>query len=92
MALEYPTLSQYHFTLSQYHFTLSQYHFALSKYRSPKFRNDLQRWTRHSEDGRLMWQDRANIGFFKQRRIKTMSEQLQNCKVTINSIVGIATL
>ena len=57
-----------------------------------KFRNDLQRWTRHSEDGRLTWQDRANVGFFKQGRIKAMSEQLQNCKVTTTSIVSIATL
>jgi len=57
-----------------------------------KFRSDLQRWTRHSGDGRLAWQDRANVGFFKQGRIKTMSEQLQNCKVTIASVVGIATL
>ncbi|KAF2174723.1 hypothetical protein K469DRAFT_613557, partial [Zopfia rhizophila CBS 207.26] len=52
----------------------------------------LQRWTRHSEDGKLAWQDRANIGFFKQGEIKTMSEQLQNCKVTINSVVSIATI
>jgi hypothetical protein len=57
-----------------------------------KFRIDLQRWTRHSGDGKLTWQDRANVGFFKQGRIKTMSEQLQNCKVTINSVVSIATL
>ena len=57
-----------------------------------EFRTDLQRWTRHSGDGRLTWQDRANVGFFKQGRIKTMSEQLQNCKVAINSVVSIATL
>ena len=56
------------------------------------FRADLQRWTRHSEDGKLTWQGRANVGFFKQGRIKTMSEQLQNYKVTINSVVSIATL
>jgi hypothetical protein len=57
-----------------------------------RFRNDLQRWTKHSEDGKLTWQDRANVGFFKQKRIRTMSEQLQNCKLTINSVVSIATL
>ena len=56
------------------------------------FRTDLQRWTRHSEDGNLVWQDRVNVGFFKQGQIKAMSEQLSNCKVTINSVVGIATL
>jgi hypothetical protein len=56
------------------------------------FRADLQRWTRHSEDGKLSWQDRANVGFFKQRRIKSVSEQLQSCKITINSVVSIATL
>lgn len=56
------------------------------------FRTDLQRWTRHSEDGKLGWKDRTNVGFFKQGQIKAMSEQLQNCKLTINSIVSIATL
>jgi hypothetical protein len=56
------------------------------------FRTDLQRWTRHSDDRKLAWQDRANVGFFKQGQIKAMSEQLSNCKLTINSVVSIATL
>ncbi|KAF2463407.1 uncharacterized protein BDR25DRAFT_154604, partial [Lindgomyces ingoldianus] len=56
------------------------------------FRTNLQRWTRHSEDGKLAWQDRANVGFFKQGQMKAISEQLQNCKLTINSVVSIATL
>jgi len=56
------------------------------------FRPELQRWTRHSEDGTLAWRDRTNVGFFKQGQIKAMSEQLRNCKLTINSIVSIATL
>ena len=56
------------------------------------FRADLQHWTRHSEEGKLSWQDRANVGFFKQRQIKSTSEQLQTCKLTINSVVSIATL
>ena len=55
-------------------------------------RTDLQRWTKHSEDGKFAWQDRANVGFFKQGRIKAMSEQLQNCKLSITSVVSIATL
>lgn len=56
------------------------------------FRNNLQRWTRHSEDGKLAWQDRANVGFFKKAQITAMSEQLQNCKLTINTVVSIAAL
>jgi hypothetical protein len=56
------------------------------------FRSDLHRWTRHSGDDRLTWMDRANVGFFKQGRIKTMSEQLQNCKTTLNSVVSVAAL
>jgi hypothetical protein len=56
------------------------------------FRADLQRWTKHSEDGKLAWQDRANVGFFKKDQVKAMSEQLQNCKLSINSVVSIATL
>ncbi|KAK5451875.1 hypothetical protein LTS15_007598 [Exophiala xenobiotica] len=56
------------------------------------FRNDLQRWTRHSGDGKLAWQDRANEGFFKKDQIKAMADQLQNCKLTISTIISIATL
>ncbi|KAH7418769.1 hypothetical protein BKA64DRAFT_739149 [Cadophora sp. MPI-SDFR-AT-0126] len=56
------------------------------------FRADLQRWTRHSEDGKLTWLDRANVGFFKKDQAKTMSEQLQSCKLAINLNVGVATL
>lgn len=56
------------------------------------FRINLQRWTRHSADGELAWQDRTRVGFFKQGQIKAMSEQLQNCKLSINSVVSIATL
>jgi hypothetical protein len=56
------------------------------------FKADLQKWTRHSEDGKLAWQDRANVGFFKKDHVKAMSEQLQSCKLAINLIVGVATL
>ena len=56
------------------------------------FRSDLQHWTRHSGDGKLAWQDRAKGGFFKKDQVKAMSEQLQNCKLTISTIVSIAIL
>ncbi|ETS85701.1 hypothetical protein PFICI_03726 [Pestalotiopsis fici W106-1] len=56
------------------------------------FRADLQRWTRHSDAEKLSWRDRTTIGFFKEGQIKSMSQQLQNCKTTINSTVGIAVL
>ncbi|RYP55593.1 hypothetical protein DL771_012347 [Monosporascus sp. 5C6A] len=56
-----------------------------------RFRSGLHRWTRHSEDGRLSWRDRAAVGFFKQSQIESMSEQLQNCRITLSSAVSIAT-
>lgn len=56
------------------------------------FRADLRKWTRHSEDGKLTWLDRVNVGFFKKDQPKAMSEQLQSCKLAINLIVGVATL
>ncbi|RDW68063.1 hypothetical protein BP6252_09459 [Coleophoma cylindrospora] len=56
------------------------------------FRADLQRWTRHSEDGKLVLRDRASVGFFKQGQIKDMSEQLSNCQLAINTVLSIATL
>ncbi|KAL4885199.1 hypothetical protein BJY04DRAFT_214537 [Aspergillus karnatakaensis] len=59
-------------------------------------RDDLSRWTKRSqtskEPGKLSFQDRTMIGFFKQSRIRTMSEQLQACRVTISSVVSIAIL
>jgi Fungal N-terminal domain of STAND proteins len=56
------------------------------------FKENLQQWTKHSQDGKLAWQDRANVGFFKKDQVKAMSEQLQNCRLSINSVVSIATL
>jgi hypothetical protein len=56
------------------------------------FRTNLQRWTRHSEDRKLAWQDRTSIGFFKKGQVRAISEQLQNCKLSIISVVSIATL
>jgi hypothetical protein len=56
------------------------------------FKADLQKWTRHSEDGKLTWIDRVNVGFFKKDQAKAISEQLQSCKLAMNLIVGVATL
>lgn len=56
------------------------------------FRSDLQRWTRRSRSGELSWRDRANVGFFKDRQIKAMSEHLQSCKLTCSSVAGMGTL
>jgi hypothetical protein len=57
-----------------------------------RFRADLSRWTRHSEDGKLSLRDRAMVGFFKQGYVRSMAEQLQHCKATLTSVVCIATL
>ncbi|KAK6063283.1 hypothetical protein SCUP515_12531 [Seiridium cupressi] len=67
---------------------------TISSYRQAcdLFRTDLQRWTKHSEDGKLAWRDRANVGFLKKAQIKAMSGQLQNCQLSINTITSIATL
>jgi hypothetical protein len=56
------------------------------------FHTDLQRWTKHSGESSLSWKDRVNVGFFKQRQIKAVSDHLQTCHIGINSVVGIATL
>ena len=56
------------------------------------FRADLQKWTRHSGNGKLAWLDRSNVGFFKKDQVEAMSQQLQSCKLAINLIVGVATL
>ena len=56
------------------------------------FRTNLQHWTRHSDDGKLAWQDRTSVGFFKKGQVKAISEQLQNCKLSITSVVSLVTL
>ncbi|KAM0714704.1 hypothetical protein Q7P37_009721 [Cladosporium fusiforme] len=55
------------------------------------FRGDLQRWTKRSRDGKLSWRDRTNLGFFKERQIRAMSEQLQSCKGAFTNVVATAT-
>ncbi|KAK8872358.1 hypothetical protein PGQ11_002872 [Apiospora arundinis] len=55
-------------------------------------RIDIQHWTQHSTGGKLTWQDRASLGFFKQGRIKSLAEQFQSCRMAINSVVGVAVL
>ena len=70
----------------------SKYTISICTSACDMFRNDLQRWIKHSEDGKLSWRDRANVGFFQQQRIKSLSKQLQNCKITISVVVNIATL
>jgi len=56
------------------------------------FRADLQYWTKHSDDGTLSWQDRLNVGFFKQHRVAALSDQLHNCYTTMNLTVSVANL
>ena len=63
-----------------------------SKASCEKFKTSLDRWTRHSADGTLSWRDRAALGVFRQGHIKSMSEQLQNCNITLTSVASIATL
>lgn len=42
-----------------------------------QFRPELQRWTRHSDDGNLAWRDRTSVGFFKKSQIKTQTGLIQ---------------
>ncbi|CAH0053944.1 unnamed protein product [Clonostachys solani] len=64
----------------------------LCKKSSSKFQAAIDRWTMHSADGKLSWRDRAMIGLFRQDQIKSTSTQLQNCKMTLTSVVSTATL
>ncbi|KAK0652400.1 hypothetical protein B0T16DRAFT_406119 [Cercophora newfieldiana] len=57
-----------------------------------RFKTSLDRWTRHSTDGTLSWRDRATLGVFRQGHIKSISEQLQKCNITLTSVASIATL
>lgn len=56
------------------------------------FSKDLRRWTKHSEDGKMSWRDRINVGFFQDENIKSLSTRLQTCKTTLILAVSTATL
>lgn len=53
---------------------------------------DLQRWTKHSEGGTLSKRDRITVGFFKERQLRAMSDELQATKLTFTSVVSLANL
>ncbi|KAI1408970.1 hypothetical protein F5Y13DRAFT_97722 [Hypoxylon sp. FL1857] len=57
-----------------------------------KLRADLERWIKHSNSGKLSWQDRVMVGFWKSGRIKSMSEQLQKHQIALNLVISTATL
>lgn len=57
-----------------------------------KFSAALGRWTRHSDDGKLSWRDRTVVGILEPGQMKSMSEQLQSCKLNLTVVVSIATL
>ncbi|KAJ9155745.1 hypothetical protein NKR23_g2027 [Pleurostoma richardsiae] len=57
-----------------------------------RFQLTLGRWTRGSPDGRLLWQGRIAVGVFQQGLIRSISEQLQNCKTTLSLVASTATL
>lgn len=56
------------------------------------FKTSLEHWTRHSKDGKMSWRDRAALGVCRQGHVKSISDQLQNCHITLSSVVNIATL
>ncbi|KAF2721186.1 hypothetical protein K431DRAFT_224660 [Polychaeton citri CBS 116435] len=55
-------------------------------------RGDIQRWTKRSQGGKLSWQDRVTVGFFKEHHLEAACGQMQTYKMTLSSLVGTATL
>jgi hypothetical protein len=56
-----------------------------------KFRQKLDRWTRHSDD-KIHWWDRVRVGLFAEGTIEALSDQLDRYKSTMNTAVSTATL
>lgn len=56
------------------------------------FRTRLQKWTRHSGDGKIHWWDRVRVGLFAEAEMEVLSKQLKNCRDTVGSAVSTATL
>lgn len=55
-------------------------------------RSDMNRWTRRTREHKWSWRERANIGFFKEKRIIAILEQLQSCKISLNTVASTAGL
>ena len=56
------------------------------------FRDDIQRFTKRTRDGKLSWQDKLNVGFFNRKRVEGMARQLQSCKLALASVFSVAIL
>ncbi|KAF3398566.1 hypothetical protein F1880_005923 [Penicillium rolfsii] len=57
-----------------------------------RFSANVQKWTKRSHDGSLSLLDQCVVGFFKQQRLTSMSEEIKTCQTKITSVVSIATL
>jgi len=55
-------------------------------------RGDVQRWTKRSKGAALSWLDRVNVGFFRDHQLKAHVARLHAYRLTLNSVVGTATL
>lgn len=47
------------------------------------FREQLQKWLRHSTDTEVHWWDRAKVGFLGAKKVDALITELNTCKVTI---------
>nr|OQO05209.1 hypothetical protein B0A51_17774 [Rachicladosporium sp. CCFEE 5018] len=54
------------------------------------FRSDLARWTKHSPPNQLAARDRVVLGFYRQKEIASVSQQVQNWKLSFTSIASLA--
>lgn len=58
-----------------------------------KYMADLQHWTRHSSPSRgVAVRDRLALALWRESQIKTMSEQLQKYRTTLNLVISTASL
>ena len=56
------------------------------------FQAKLRRWMRHSTDQHMHWWDRVRVGILAEKNVETLSKQLLQCKVTLNTAIGTMTL
>jgi hypothetical protein len=56
------------------------------------FRDQLQKWLKHSTDTQIHWWDRAKVGFLGAKKVQALITELNTCKATINLALNCATL
>jgi hypothetical protein len=56
------------------------------------FQSTLRKWLKHSDDAGVDWRDRIKVGFFGEKKLAALTNELNICKSTISMALNGANL